>query len=313
MRTQRVVVTITIILILGTVFTYWSKHSPTTTPVVTGKVPVVATFYPLAHFAEQVGGDRVTVTNVTSSGVEPHDYEPTPKDIITVKQAKLFLFNGSGLDHWAEKLQSELLASGVRVVEVARGLASLSGIEEETGQPSATSTDPHTWLDPVLAQNEVRVILAALQQADPAGKEVYQRNADVFLQRLSDLDAEYRAGLTTCVTRKVVTAHAAFGYLAKRYNLEQLAIAGISPEVEPSAKRLAELATLAKKDDIHYIFFETLVSPKLAETLAREVGAKTAVFNPLEGLTDDELATGATFVSVMQENLRTLRTALQCS
>jgi zinc transport system substrate-binding protein len=264
------------------------------------QVLVVGSFYPLAHFAEKVGGEAVRVVTITPPGAEPHDFEPTPRDIVTVRQSKLFLYNGGGLDPWAEKLESDLSTHGTTVIHMSNAVDLLN------------ATDPHFWLDPVIAEKEVAAIAEALIKIDPTHAQQYADNADQYRSQLKRLDQQYSNSLARCQKRDIITSHAAFGYLAKRYSIDVQTIAGLSPEEEPSARQLADLAHLARDRQIDYIFFETLASPKLAETLAKEVGAKTLVFNPIEGLTKDQLNKGQDYISVMQDNLQNLRTALAC-
>jgi zinc transport system substrate-binding protein len=282
-----------------------------------GKLTVVGSFYPLAHFAQQVGGDKVTVTNVVPAGVEPHDFEPTPRDIATIQSAKLFLMNGSGLDSWAEKAATSLTTT--KTLTMANEISLITTESEadhdhdaEQADEHAAATDPHFWLDPILAKQEVATIKQALIELDPQNAQYYEENARAYNAKLDKLDADYRGQLASCTQREIITTHAAFGYLAKQYSIEVTPIAGLSPEEEPSAKSLAQLSELAKQKSIRYILFETLTSPQLADTLASEIGAKTLVFNPLEGLTSEEQAAGANYISIMNENLITLKTAMQC-
>lgn len=275
-----------------------------------GKIRVVASFYPLAEFARQVGGNGVSVTTIISAGTEPHDFEPTPQDIARIQESRLFIYNGGTLDPWAGKIASELPSvtpagnagnpsSGVKTLNMAQALG-LGG------------ADPHFWLDPSLAQKEVTAIREALIQADPARAETYRQNADAYSIKLSALDLQYSRSLAACASREIFTSHAAFSYLARKYNLIQSSIAGLSPDAEPSARQLAELADSATAKKIKYIFFETLASPKLAETLATATRAQTLVLNPLEGLTADEVKSGRDYISVMQDNLKNLVLALNC-
>ncbi len=275
----------------------------------TATINVVASFYPLAHFAAQVGGDRVAVTNVTPAGAEPHDYEPTSQQVASFYGANLFVFNG-GVENWAVRLQPSLAQKGVRTLEMDTLIGTLlpPGDPEEKDAPF----DPHFWLDPVLAQAQVEAIRAMLSTIDPAHADAYRANADAYIAKLQQLDQEYKTGLQSCQLHVAVTSHAAFAYLGKRYGFTQLPITGLSPDEEPSAGKLAEIAAQAKAQGIKYIFFETLVNPQLAETIAREIGAKTLVFNPLEGLTDQQIAAGENYLTVMRENLANLRIALQC-
>jgi len=264
----------------------------------TGTLKVVATFYPLAEFARQVGGANINVTTVIPAGSEPHDFEPTPHDIAGINDATIFIYNGGALDTWAAKVSQDLPAS-THSIEMASTL----GID---------SADPHFWLDPVIAEKEVGIIRDTLSAADPSHAKNYTKNADAYITKLEALDKDFAAGLSSCAQHEIYTSHAAFSYLAQRYGLSQVSIAGLSPDAEPSARELADLADKAKSENIKYIFFETLASPKLADTLSSEIGAQTLVLNPLEGLTTDEIQSGMDYISVMRQNLANLRTALQC-
>lgn len=287
------------------------------------KIQVVATFYPLAVLANGVAGDAADVSSVVPGGVEPHDYEPTSRDIIGIREADIFLFNGAGMDAWAEKLRPELESSGIRVVGMAEYVDLISREDEEVHEygEEAEETeeehvhgihDPHFWLDPVVAMRFVTEVRDALSEVDPGHIGTYRKNAQETLGRLSALDTAYREGLSSCGKHEVIVSHDAFSYLAKRYGFSVHAIAGLSPEAEPSVRRVAELTELAKKENIRYIFFETLVSPKVSETLAKEIGAETLVFDPIEGLTPENERVGADYFSIMRENLRSLAVAMEC-
>jgi len=254
---------------------------------------IVAAFYPLAFLTEQVAPDA-DVTNITPSGAEPHDLELTARDAEAVAGADLVLYLGSGFQPALEKAvngnHDALDLLGGDLIEASEG--------EQAG------LDPHVWLDPMhFAAMARRVAEAA---GDPAA-------ADDLVAALEKLDREFRVGLAHCERRGIVTSHAAFGYLARAYGLEQIALTGLSPEAEPSAKDLERLIAEVEREGATTVFFEPLVSPELAETVAREAGVQTAVLNPLEGLSDAEMAAGADYFSVMRENLRALREALGCT
>lgn len=284
------------------------------------KIMVVASFYPLAEFARQAGGDLVEVKNITPAGAEPHEYEPTPRDIAKIHEADLFLYNGAGQEPWAERIEEELRKEGVKVMGMTEKFSLIEAAaderaeEEETheGQAEQHELDPHIWLDPVIALKEVEIIANELTLLDPENGQAYLNNASEYQKRLADLDAAFKKGLTQCGREEIITSHAAFGYMAQRYGFRQIAIAGLSPEAEPSARKLGELADLAEQKEIKYIFFETLASPRLSQTLASEIGARTLVLNPIEGLTDEEMAAGENYVTVMETNLENLRIALEC-
>jgi zinc transport system substrate-binding protein len=260
-----------------------------------GKTTVVAAFYPLAWAAEQIGGPKVEVRNLTPPGAEPHDIELTPRDVGRLQEADVVLYLSHGFQPAVEQAVGG--AKGKRV-DVLAGLGLRRGVGDEAGK-----SDPHVWLDPALFGGIVRRIGAVL------GKP---RQARLLVTRLRSLDRDYRRGLAHCSRRDFVTSHAAFGYLAARYHLHQIPITGIDPESEPSPQRLQRLIALVRREHVTTVFFERLVSPRLAETVARDAGAKAAVLDPIEGLTASEQARGYSYFTLMGENLRQLRRALGC-
>jgi zinc transport system substrate-binding protein len=275
------------------------------------KISIAATFYPLAFLAEQIGGEFVTVIQITPGGIEPHDYEPTPQQLAAVHDADVFLINGAGIDPWAEALNDELASEGVMTVNIANALEIVEASEEHDDE-YGYEVDPHFWLNPVFLQTQAELVRDALSELDPAHENDYRGNERRLITELSRLDQAFRSGLAQCEDNTIIVSHDAFGYMADEYGFETTAVAGLSPEEEPSSGRIAEIADIAKRENIKYIFFETLVSPKLAETIADEIGAQTLVLNPIEGLTPDDEAQGKNYFSIMRENLQNLRTAMQC-
>ncbi len=272
-----------------------------------GKLNVVTTFYPMYYFSKQVAGDSANVTLLIPNGVEPHDWEPTAKDMASIQDADIFVYNSRYFETWTDKVFKSIDTSKLKVVEAAGQIKLLNG-EGEKG--SQNSKDPHVWLSPLLAKKEVDSIAKAMEQKDPKNKNNYQKNAAEFKAKLDHLDQQYRDAISKAPTKEFVTQHAAFSYLAKEYGLTQIAIAGLSPDVEPTLGKLAELAKLTKEKQIKIIFFEGLTSSKVAKTLANEIGAKTEVLNPLEGLTKSEQKQGLDYVGVMKNNLDSLKKAL---
>ena len=273
-----------------------------------GKLSVAATYYPLYDFAKRVGGDAVSVRDITPAGAEPHDYEPSPQTLAQVQQADVFVYNGGTLEPWVNNF---VQGYKHQAVKASSSVPLVSGVGED-GTSASGIRDPHFWLDPVYAQTIVATIRDGLIKADPHDAAVFNRNAAVYTKQLEQLDADFRSGLQTCQTRTIVTSHAAFGYVAKRYNLHVVSIAGLSPDEEPSAAKLATITQTVQRDHIHYIFFEKLVSPRLADTIANETGAKTAVFDPIEGLDDAAQKNGQNYLTVQRANLGALRVALAC-
>ncbi len=263
------------------------------------KIPVVTSIYPLFFFAQEIGGDKVNLINLTPPGLEPHDYEPTARDLATIEQSRLLILSG-GFEPWADKIRANLKEKSVRILVAGENL----GIQ---------SADPHVWLSPTLAKAEAERIADTLTQIDPQNEAYYQTNSQNLHQELDVLEAAYRQSLANCARRDFITSHAAFGHLAQAYGLNQIPIAGLSPDEEPSPKQLAEITNLARSRRVNYIFFESLTSPKLSETLASEIGAQILVLDPLEGLSEKAIMEGKTYFTVMQDNLANLKIALQCT
>lgn len=277
-----------------------------------GALKVVTTFYPLAFLAERVGGDEVEVTNLVPVGGEPHDFEPSPRQIVAVTEADVALYMGQGFEPWMEDLKTELSAKGVVAVEVNASLPVIQFSQEEQTDAEEHVYDPHTWLDPLMMQEMVSMILDAFTTADPEGKEYYMANAELVIRELQTLHETYQAGLTSCENKTILVSHDAFHYLAERYGIETIPVSGLSPEDEPSANRLTELADFAKENKSQYIFFETLANPAVAETLAAEANLTPLTFNPIEGLTEEEARNGETYFTLMQANLDNLKLAMSC-
>jgi zinc transport system substrate-binding protein len=260
-----------------------------------GRRNVLASFYPLEYAAQRIGGDQAQVTNLTPPGVEPHDLELTPRDVARVLDADVVLYLGAGFQPAVDDAVED--ASG-ELVDLLQGLQLREGVGSET------VSDPHVWLDPTLYARVVERIGRAL------GSPQRARQLET---KLRALDASFRAGLGRCERRELVTSHAAFGYLAARYGLEQVPLTGVTPEAEPTPRKLEEAVRRVRETGATTIFFETLVSPRVAQTVARETGARTAVLNPIEGLTQEQAAQNDDYFTLMRANLRALRKALGCS
>ncbi len=270
-----------------------------------GKVAVIGSFYPMAWVAQRIGGNDVSVTSLTKPGAEPHDLELTPNQVIKIAEAKLVLY--------VKELQpavDDAVAQHAKKTSLdAASLVTRLPISGQAENPKATY-DPHIWLDPARLSTIAEAFGARLAAADSAHAAYYKANTAALVAELTGVDTAFRNGLATCKQKTIVTSHAAFGYLSQRYGLTQVPIAGIDPEAEPSPARLAQLTQTIKKTGVTTVFTETLVSPKVAQTLASEAGVKTATLDPIEGVKD---GSQDDYVSIMRENLQTLRTALDCS
>ncbi|WP_250036021.1 metal ABC transporter substrate-binding protein [Paractinoplanes maris] len=275
-----------------------------------GKFEIVTAFYPLQFLSERIGGDVVSVTNLTKPGAEPHDIELTPRQVGDVAEAGLAVYI-KGFQPAVDKAID--LEAEDKAFDAASVVPLLpAGGEDEHGHEHETAEggeDPHVWLDPVRFATIAGKLGERLAEVDPGHAAGYRARAQALVTELGTLNGEFTAGLETCERRELVTSHTAFAYLAGRYDLHQVGISGIDPEAEPSPQRLAAVAREARETGTTTIYFETLVSPAVAETIAREVGARTAVLDPLEGLVDDQ----GDYFSVMRQNLTALTTGLGCS
>jgi len=243
----------------------------------------------------------VSVKNIIPGGTEPHDYEPTAQDIVDMREADIVMYNGLGLEPWKDKIIPDLMKNGVTTMQMADVLKN-----------TVTANDPHFWLDPINYKNETEEISKKIIELDPAHADAYKINTTNFTKQLDALNASYEKGLTSCKFDTFITNHAAFAYIAKRYHLNMIPIAGLSPDIEPSPKTMADITNIIRQRNIRYVLTETLVSPKIANTLAESSGAKTLTMNPLEGLTNQEIAEGKNYVAIMEDNLSHLQTALEC-
>ncbi|KRD24618.1 MULTISPECIES: metal ABC transporter substrate-binding protein [unclassified Streptomyces] len=280
----------------------------------TDKFDVVASFYPMAFLAEQIGGDHVHVTSLTQPGQEPHDLEISAKQTAALQESDAVLY----LKNLQPSVDDAVAQSQVKTKIDAASLTSLEKHGNEVGGHAAehddheneelAGLDPHIWLDPVRYAQVAEGVGKAFEKADPDHAADYRSNTATLVKKLGDLNTEFKDGLADTKTKVFVTTHAAFGYLAERYGLTEEAINGLDPESEPSAARVKELEKMAKADGVTTVFYETLVSDKTAKTIAGDAGLKTDVLDPIEGITDK--SRGKDYFSVQQANLKALQTAL---
>lgn len=289
------------------------------------------TSYPLEFLLRRIGGERVQVVNIVSPGMDPHHYEPTPRQLAAIQGSRLFVYNGAGLEEWVGRIIEGLPAQGPLVLDTSAGLELRTvqapggthkhshGDQDRHSHSHSTDRggqfDPHVWLDPRLYARQAERVWQALLQIETANadaEEYYSYRFETLQQELHELDNEAVAALEQCQRRVFVVPHAAFGYLAGRYNLKQIAVAGLSPEVEPSPARMRQVVREIRRNKVTHVFFESAASPAVAKVLAREVGAETLVLNPIETLTRAQLDAGEDYFSIMRSNLKNLRTALGC-
>lgn len=325
-------------------------------PVDPNRLQVMASFYTMYDFAQKIGGEHVQVTCMVPSGTEPHDWEPSTKDITRMEQADVFIYNGAGMEHWVSDVLAGLSNKKLISVEASQGVSLLRSAEEEDGHDHEAvhadedeedshehddadaedavheedaadrvvavapdghdahehgEYDPHVWLDPMNAKQEMQNICEAFSEADPEHRADYQANYEKWEKQLDELDKTYQTTLENLSERNIVVAHEAYGYLCRRYNLTQVSIEGMSPDSEPDPGRMADIIDFVRANNVRAIFFEELSGSRTAETVAAETGVKLLTLSPLEGLSDRQEETGGDYFSVMEENLQQLTEALR--
>lgn len=280
------------------------------------KLSVCTSFYAMYDFTKKIAGDKAVITNLVPAGTEPHDWEPGTRDMIALEKADVLVLNGASMEGWADKVTSALQNKNLVVITASDGVKLLEGHQQtkkKKGKDASKKAehDPHVWLNPQNAKKEMENIKNALVKADEANKMVYESNYEKYAKELDKLDEEYRTTLRTLKNKNIIVAHEAYGYLCNAYGLNQIGIEGFAADSEPDPAKMAEIIDFAKENNVKIIFFEELVSPKVAEIIAKSVGAKTEVLNPIEGLTDEQLAQGDDYLTVMRKNLSVLKAALE--
>ena len=280
------------------------------------KIDVITTFYPMYEFTQQVAGDVANISMMVPVGTDTHHYEPSAKQIGLLNEADVFVYNSTEMETWVPDVLNTLDDSSNHVIiEAAEGISLLA--HEENEEELETShddhrheEDSHVWLDPVLAQTQVETIMKALQKVDPSNKEIYEKNGQAYIEKLKKLNTEFEEAFDGATQRTFVTEHAAFGYLAHRYNLNQLSIAGLSTENEPSPVQLAKLNQVIKDYNLHVVYQNSDTSTNIATTLAQEAGVKVETLYSLESLTEKELESGKNYITLMEKNLEALKLSI---
>jgi zinc transport system substrate-binding protein len=281
-----------------------------------GRLKVITTLFPLYDFTRNIGGNKVHVSLLLPPGVEPHSFEPKPGDMLKIAGADLFIFTGKSMEPWVDGILKGVENKKLVEVDSSKGIDLIEqGGDAHRDDPGHDHgrADPHIWLDLSKAEKIVDNILEGLIKKDPANNEYYRRNADSYKAKLSEMDEKYRGALSTCKKRVFVHGgHFAFGYLAKKYNLEYVSAYHGSPDAEPTPKRLIELKSVLKRFNLHYIFYEELITPRVAEIISRETGAALLKLHGGHNVSRDEMDKGITFLSIMEENLKNLKVGLEC-
>ncbi|WP_162858706.1 metal ABC transporter solute-binding protein, Zn/Mn family [Candidatus Nitrosotenuis aquarius] len=301
------------------------------------KIKIIASFYPLYEFSKNIVGDRAEISTFTPIGIEPHDWEPSTGDLVALKESDIFVYNGGGMEPFVDKLIDSGEYSNVLFVETVHGIdlieteshdedhaeeehteGSTEHIDDEHANDENESHahefpyDPHVWLDPILAKEQVMIIKDALIKVDADNAQHYEDNANAYSAKLDELDSKIKTELSSCNKDTIVPFHNAFSYFGNRYGIKIHALSGLAPESEATASDLKELIDFVKENQIKIIFAEELVDPKLAKVLADEAGAQVLVLSPLEGITAEEQANGTSYIEKMEENLKNIKVALEC-
>jgi zinc transport system substrate-binding protein len=269
------------------------------------KVRVIASFFPLYDFAKNVGGDRAEVSVMVPAGIEPHNWEPTPRDIADAENADMIVYNGAGFERWVSAINAKF------AVDTSIGIQLMQGAEE--GVHEESGLDPHIWLDPMLAKQQVEAIRDGFVQIDPVNSGYYHQNAQRYIAELDSLDSFIRSNLSNCELRDFIAFHNAFSYFANRYNLTQHSIQGISPEGDVLPQRIQEIKDLAATLGINVIYAEDLIDPRLANVIAGEIpNGQVLVLSPIEGLKREEIEQGLGYIDKMMEDVQNLKVGLKC-
>lgn len=293
-------------IILGAVFaaSFFANKQPAQDEA---KIKVVATLFPLYDFVKNIGGNKAEVFLLLPPGVESHDFDPKPSDILRINNADIFIYTGKYMEPWAHDIISGLDSEKTAVVDSSAGIVLLQEQDEESGY------DPHIWLNFENAIKMVDNIAAIFKSADPENAAFYAQNAKYYKLKLSSLDSKFKTGLSNCKTREFIHGgHFAFGYLAEKYNLKYVAAQGFTPASEPTPTQLISLANQIKQNGLKYVFYEELIEPKIARMLAEETGAQLILLHGAHNISKTELEKDTTFLQIMKKNLVNLKTGLGC-
>lgn len=290
-------------------------------------IQIYTTVYPLQYFAERIGGDAVHVSSIYPTGSNEHTFEPTQKDMMALADADLFFYIGLGLEGFVENAKKTLASEHVKMVatvDAVPGNQLQANSHDHEGEDHDEDDedgdhdehdhgpiDPHIWISPKISQNLALSIKDSLIEAAPAHKENFEKNYDQLISELQKLDADFDEMAHHAPNKTFFVSHAAFGYIANTYGLEQIAVAGLNSQDEPSQKKLTQIIDLAKEDNIKYILFEQNVSSKLSEVIQKEIGAESLVLHNLGVLSKEDIANNETYFTLMYRNLDTLKTVLQ--
>ncbi|HWQ30823.1 MAG TPA: metal ABC transporter substrate-binding protein [Negativicutes bacterium] len=314
---KRIAALLTIVLIFGIMTSGCARPggkpagASTDAGVDSGKINIYASFYPMYFLASEIAGDKATVTSMVPAGAEPHDWEPTPKFAAELNKADMLIYNGAGMESWMENILPIIDNDNIKIVDASKGIELLKAEEHGDGEGHEHGIyDPHIWVSPKRIAQQANTVYEAIKELNPQNADYYEANMKALVERLNKLDGDIRDSIKSFNSNVIVVSHEAFGYFANDYGLRQVAIRGVNPQDEPSPAEMAKLVQICKENNVRYVFFEKLTSPKLSETLAREVGGDTLILNDAAGLSEEDLKAGKDYISVMYENLENLKKAL---
>ena len=305
MKTKAIIYTLIMFILCSSVQNLYAQNPVSNSTLqleINSKLKVVSSFFPIDQFVGKVGGEAIERMLLIPKGVEPHDYEPTIKDIQRVDSADVLVYNGLGFENWIGKM------SNPQKIDASKGL-NASYLDERN-----MTFDPHVWLDPLLAKKQVENIRDGLIMTDPNHKDIYVNNSNNFLNELDNLDEKIRTDLESCKKKDFITFHNSFSYFAKQYGLNQHSISNTDPESEVTPARLTEIINIAKTLGLQVIYSEELVDPRQATVIAQEVpDGKVLVLSPIEGLSENEQKAGLGYIDKMNDNINNLMVGLQCN
>lgn len=309
-----IIVAITIFAVFTNENTFEQSKQNSIQNLSSTKLKVAASFFPLYEFARNVGGNKTEVYSFLPIGNEPHSWEPSIQQIEELKGTQLFVYNGAGMEAYLSKFMESGEFPNMIFVKATDGIALLKADSAEDDKEilAQGGMDPHVWNDPILAEQEVTNIKNAMKKADPKNAQYYENNANEYIAKLASLDSSIKTGLSNCKKDTFVSFHNAFNYFSNRYGIHDVWITGIAPEADVPPQDIQKVIQIAKDKDVKIIFSEDLVDPRLANTLASEVGAQVLVLSPLEGINETEQQEGKTYLDKWYENLHNLRIALEC-
>lgn len=298
------------------------------TPAEQQRLQVITTLFPVYDFTRNVAGDKAHVTLLLPPGVESHSFEPKPGDILRISSASLLIYTGRYMEPWIENILKGVDSKNLVVVDASRGITliesntdidghghkeGLGHGKEEEQRHGHGKLDPHIWLDVAHAHKMVDNICEGLSRKDPANRDYYTKNAEAYKAKLDQIDKKYRDTLSSCKQKTFIHGgHFAFGYLAKRYDLHYMAAYKGSPDAEPTPRRITELKKMLKTYDIKYIYYEELIIPRVAEVVSKETGAVLLKIHGAHNVSKEEMDKGITFLSIMEDNLKSLQKGLGC-